>query len=112
MRAVLLIASWLTGCVIVRVSTPRAAPVYECAAEDGSGRTVRVAYAGDPVRLSEGLADEPGGLWSCWPTAYERGQSLPSAHAVLLGLSLAASTNRGARCSPYPWRPLRLQECR
>jgi hypothetical protein len=47
------------------VEAPRA-PVYECAAEDGSGRTVRVEYSGDPVRLSEGLADEPGGLWSCY----------------------------------------------
>ena len=63
MRALVLIL--LASCVVVRVSAPPRAPIYDCQAEDGSGRTVRVAYAGNPVDLSQGLADEPGGLWSC-----------------------------------------------
>lgn len=59
------VLAMLAGCVVVHVDAPRALPVYECAAEDGSGRTVTMPYAGDPVDLSEHFADEPGGLWSC-----------------------------------------------
>ena len=198
MRALVLML--LASCVVVHVSAPPRAPVYECAAEDGSGRTVRVKYSGDPVRLSEGLADEPGGLWSCYlaprhaekrvelrtgaatdggpPTnittipgeVYECSdvynfdgsqpcESVPapgcespnaiplvagpihydgcrwqpgdtltpvpsstplapaaqphaSAESSLLDLELAAETTNGATCTPNPWAPLNLQECR
>ena len=107
MRALVLIL--LASCVVVHVSPPRA-PVYDCAAEDGSGRTVRVAYSGDPVRLSEGFADEPGGLWSCYRAP--RKQPRASAESTLLDLELAASASHAANCSPYPWRPLNLEACR
>lgn len=93
----------LASCVTVRISAPRA-PVYECAAEDGSGRVVRVEYSGDPVKLSEGIADEPGGLWSCYRAA--RSQPLPSARAAFLGLSLAASADHGIACRISPWAPI------
>ena len=36
MRALVLML--LASCVVVHVSAPPRAPVYECAAEDGSGR--------------------------------------------------------------------------
>jgi hypothetical protein len=107
MRALVLLL--LASCVVVRVSSPRA-PVYDCAAEDGSGRTVRITYAGDPVELSEGLADEPGGLWSCYRAPRE--QPHASATRALLDLRFAAETANAASCSPYPWRPLNLEECR
>ncbi len=110
MRALVLIL--LASCVVVRVSAPlrERAPVYDCQAEDGSGRTVRVAYAGDPVKLSEGLADEPGGLWSCWPVRHEREHA--SAAATLTDLRTAAELTNAASCSPYPWRlASAIQEC-
>lgn len=42
--------------------------VYECDAEDGTGRVLELCYDSGGVALSEALADEPGGLWSCRPT--------------------------------------------
>lgn len=52
--------------------------VYQCDAEDGTGRTVEFCYDGDPTDISEGLADEPGGLWSCYPTPRHLGACLYS----------------------------------
>lgn len=102
----------LTSCVTVRVEAPRPerSPVYDCQAEDGSGRVVRVEYAGNPVDLSEGLADEPGGLWSCWPVQGETEHA--SASAALTDLRFAAETTIAASCSPYPWRLAAEMECR
>jgi hypothetical protein len=75
-------------------------PVYECAAEDGSGRTVRVEYGGDPVRLSEGLADEPGGLWSCTTIA------VPGAPTTCTQRAPAPSRDGGAVMTPTPAAPV------